>query len=422
MPKHRPTTSPIRSMTDLVADPHNANLGTTRGREALAQSLRDYGPGRAVLIDRNGVVLAGNKTVEQARKLNIPLRVVQTDGHHLVAVQRLDLDLSTDPRARALAIADNRVGELDLEWDLAMLKQLQADGLDLSAFWTNDEFTKLFAEETKGLTDENAVVEPGRTDIARGDFFALGPHRLLCGDATDAADVVRLLGDVVPVVMACDPPYGVQYDPAWRHRAFPNQRTAIGAVANDTDAAWPGAFKLFPGPVVYAWHAAPSTAIVATTLTLSGFVPRAQIIWVKQHFALSRGDYHWQHEPCWYAVRKGGKSHWQGDRTQSTVWSVPNLNVAGGTRNEEEVRTAHATQKPVRLFEIPISNHTTPGQGVYDPFVGSGTTLIAAEKTNRVAFVMDVDPQYVQVAMSRWEQFTGKRARRLGRRTAGGRS
>jgi hypothetical protein len=121
-------------LSDLTPDPHNANRGTDRGRVALERSLREYGAGRAILIDRHGRVISGNKTVEQARRLNIPLRVVKTDGQHLVAVQRDDLDLATDPRARALAIADNRVGELDLEWNMDLLRQLHADGLDLSAF------------------------------------------------------------------------------------------------------------------------------------------------------------------------------------------------------------------------------------------------------------------------------------------------
>src|SRR6516162_5587546 len=214
------------SLSDLTADPHNANRGTDRGRDALARSLREYGAGRAVLIDRRGRVIAGNKTVEQARALNLPLRVVETDGTFLIAVQRNDLDLRTDARAKALALADNRVGELDLEWDVEMLKQLRADGLDLSAFWTDDEFEALFDEPRAGLTDENAVVEPGPTDIVRGDLFLLGRHRLLCGDATAAADVTRVLAGAVPLVMVTDPPYGVAYNPMWRHRIDPRQRIA----------------------------------------------------------------------------------------------------------------------------------------------------------------------------------------------------
>ena len=218
----RSVRHPLR-LIDLQSDPHNANRGTDRSRAALARSLREYGAGRSVLLDRRGCVIAGNKTVEQAKRLNIPLRVVKTDGQHLIAVQRDDLDLARDPRARALAIADNRVGELDLQRDVDMLKQLHTEGLDLSAFWTDTEFAALLAEPTTGLTDENAVVEPGPTDIVRGELFVLGRHRLLCGDATSAGDVARLLDGATPVLMTTDPPYGVSYDPAWRRR-----RGAVG--------------------------------------------------------------------------------------------------------------------------------------------------------------------------------------------------
>ena len=404
------------TLTDLTPDPKNANRGTARGRAALATSLTTHGAGRSVLIDRAGRVIAGNKTVEQARALGLTITVVPTDGRQLVVVQRTDLDLKRDARARALAIADNRVGELDLDWDPAVLEQLRADGLDLSGLWSEDEWAGLTGAAVTTDPREDHVLAPGATTIRTGDLFALGQHRLLCGDATSATDVRQLLGETAPVLMATDPPYGVEYDPAWRHRAFPNQRTAVGAVAHDTEAAWPAAFRLFPGDVIYAWHAARATAVVAATLENLKFTLRAQIIWAKQHFALSRGDYHWQHEPCWYAVRRGATSHWQGDRTQTTVWTVPNLNAMGGTRTDENAPTGHGTQKPVRLFEIPIRNHTRAGDAVYDPFVGSGTTVIAAEKTARVAYVMDLDPQYVQVVITRWEQFTGLRATRIGRR------
>jgi DNA modification methylase len=395
-------------LADLTLDPHNANHGTARGREALARSLQTYGAGRAVLIDRHGTVIAGNKTVEEAKRLHIPLRVVKTDGHHLVAVQRDDLDLATDPRAKALAIADNRVGEVDLEWDVAMLKQLQADGLDLSAFWTADEFATLFAADHHGLTDENAVVEPGPTDIVRGDLVVLGGHRLLCGDATSAGDVTRLLDGVTPLLLTTDPPYGVSYDPAWRHRVNPAQRTAVGRVTNDDRADWTAAWQLFPGAIAYVWHAALKAPTVATDLEAAGFTIRSQIIWVKQHFALSRGDYHWSHEPAWYAVR--GKGQWRGDRRQTTVWDVANLNPFGGASAADNVVTGHGTQKPVRLFEIPITNHTSAGESLYDPFCGSGTAIIAAEKLGRACYAMEIDPKYVQAAVTRWEAFTGATA------------
>lgn len=397
-------------IADLILDDKNANRGTNRGRGALADSISRFGAGRSVLADRQGCVIAGNKTVEQAKALNLPIRVVTTDGKELIVVQRRDLDLKTDPKARELALADNRVGELDLEWDAEVLQQLRAEGIDTSQLWTDAEWSRLVTQALEPDPALDQVIEPKATSIKRGDMFALGPHRILCGDATDTADVTRLLGDATPLLMVTDPPYGVNYDPAWRHRAYPKQRNAVGRVANDDQASWPKAIQLFPGNVVYLWHAARFTAATAATLEENGFGLRAQIIWVKQHFALSRGDYHWQHEPCWYAVRDTEKSNWQGDRTQSTVWSVPNLNPMGGTRTEGDAPTGHGTQKPARLFQIPLINHTRTGDGVYDPFVGSGTTLVAAEALGRVAYVMDIDPLYVQASISRWEALTGRKA------------
>jgi DNA modification methylase len=184
-------------------------------------------------------------------------------------------------------------------------------------------------------------------------------------------------------------------------------------VANDDRVDWRAAIAHFSGAIAYVWHAGLHAGAVADALGSCGFVVRAQIIWQKSHFVLGRGDYHWGHEPCWYAVRKGRPSAWRGDRTQSTVWSVPNLNPIGGARGAENVVTGHSTQKPVRLFEIPILAHTEPGAHVYDPFVGSGTALIAAEKTGRACYAIELEPRYVQAAIDRWEQFSGQTAQRV---------
>ena len=166
------------------------------------------------------------------------------------------------------------------------------------------------------------------------------------------------------------------------------------------------------------WHAALKAPTVAADLEASGFRIRSQIIWVKQHFALSRGDYHWGHEPAWYAVR--GKGQWRGDRRQTTVWEVPNLNPMGGTRAADNAVTGHATQKPVRLFEISITNHIVAGDAIYDPFCGSGTTIVAAEKTGRRCVALEIDPRYVQATVTRWEAFTGEKAiRHTGGRAKG---
>ncbi len=190
--------------------------------------------------------------------------------------------------------------------------------------------------------------------------------------------------------MATDPPYGVEYDPSWRARVDGGRAHAVGPVANDDRVDWTAAFQLFPGNVAYCWHASLYGGVVAT--------------------ALSRGDYHWQHEACWYAVRTGRASRWKGDRTQTTIWSVPNNNPFRGDAAAANAPTGHATQKPVALFETPLLNHTEPGEAMYDPFAGSGTAVIAAERLGRVCHAMEILPGHVQSIIDP----VGGRARRTG--------
>ena len=199
--------------------------------------------------------------------------------------------------------------------------------------------------------------------------------------------------------MVTDPPYGVQYDPAWRALLGVNLNTGkLGKVQNDDRADWREAWALFPGAVAYVWHDALHAAEVQTSLEVSGFEMRSQIIWAKDRFAISRGHYHWQHETCWYAVRKGGKGYWAGDHSQTTLWRIPAREDAGH---------GHGTQKPVECMRRPIENNSSPGQLVYDPFLGSGTTLIAAEQTGRVCYGLEIDSHYVDVVCKRWADFTG---------------
>ena len=240
-----------------------------------------------------------------------------------------------------------------------MLRQLEQAGVALEAFWTPEEFARLLAPEgPEAQLDENTVLAPPTTTtIRRGDVFQLGRHRLACGDATSATDVARLLAGATPCLMVTDPPYGVNYQPAFRHQAYPRQRTAVGRVTNDTQADWAAAYALFPGDVAYVWHAALFADVVMAGLRQAEFEVRSQIIWAKPTFVLGRGAYHWQHEPVWFAVRQGRAAPWYGGRAQSTVWEVPNLNAIGGSRTGANTPTGHATQKPVRVFEIPILNH-----------------------------------------------------------------
>ena len=190
--------------------------------------------------------------------------------------------------------------------------------------------------------------------------------------------------------MVSDPPYGVDYEPDWRGRAGVNPNTAkMGRVTNDDRADWREAWALFPGDVAYVWHASRFTSTVQASLEASGFEIRAQIIWAKDRFALSRGHYHWQHEPCWYAVR--GTAHWKGDRSQSTLWNIP---------SREDRGHGHGTQKPVECMRRPMLNNSSPGQAVYEPFCGSGTSIIAAETIGRICHAIEISPAYVDVAMT----------------------
>jgi site-specific DNA-methyltransferase (adenine-specific) len=394
-----------KKLSDLTPDARNANKGTVRGSAMIRASLRDYGAGRSILLDKNGAIIAGNKTVENAGALgHKDVLIVQTDGTQLVAVQRTDLDLK-DSRARQLAIADNRSGEVSLEWDAEMLKALSGEGVDLGPFWTGDELEKLLPTSTDLLTDENDVpAVPAKPKSKRGDLYILGWHRLLCGDSTDSAQVERLMNGEKAALFATDPPYGVAYG-----EETGNKRGKFNAIENDgqdgpelqafltsafgawipsleTDAAW------------YLWHAQRTQGFFAAAAAAQLLIHR-QIIWVKPSLILGHGDFHWRHELCLYGWRQGHRAKWLGDRKQTTVWEI-------GRENDG----IHPTQKPVEIFTRPIGYHTIRREVVAEPFAGSGSQIIAAEMTGRRCFAMEIDPGYVDVCVERWQNATGKKA------------
>jgi len=274
-------------------------------------------------------------------------------------------------------------------------------GTDLSLIgFSDDELASLLVDGTEGLSDPDAVPEIPAGPVSQvGDVWILGRHHLVCGDSTDATVVAKALNDVRPHLMVTDPPYGVEYDPSWRGGT---RRT--GRVENDDRADWREAWALFPGEVAYVWCASLHIHTVAESLIASGFDLRASIVWAKDRLQLSRGHYHWQHEPCWYAVRKGATGHWRGDRKQTTLWQMPHI---AGT---EDGITAHGTQKPVEAMRRPIENNSSPGQAIYEPFSGSGTTVIAAEMSGRTCHAIELSPAYVDVAVKRWQGFTGQQA------------
>ncbi len=383
-----------RPLTDLVPFANNARTHSEAQVAQIASSIREFGFNNPVLVDGANGIIAGHGRVLAARKLG------------LRDVPVIELSHLSETQKRAYILADNRLAEM-AGWDKELLALELTDlgdlGVDLGDLgFDGAELDALLGHGTADPREE-VTPEPPANPVSRvGDLWLLGSHRLLCGDATSAADVSRLLGDVRPHLMVTDPPYGVAYDPDWRNRAGASETKRTGKVMNDHRADWREAWALFPGEVAYVWHGALHATTVAESLVACGFDIRSQIIWAKERLVLSRGDYHWQHEPAWYAVRRKATGHWAGDRKQTTLWQIPS--------RDQDAATIHGTQKPVECMRRPMLNNSSPGQAIYEPFCGSGTTLIAAETTGRICHAMELDPAYVDVAVTRWQAFTGKAA------------
>ena len=370
-------------LSDILPNPENPRLLRDEKFAKLKQSIQDFPKMmslRPIVIDNMGMILGGNMRYRALQELGFK-EIPDT------WVKRAE-ELTAEEKRRFI-IADN-VGFGEWDWDeLANnwdVEQLEEWGLDVPNF--EDEV--LEAKE-----DDFDVPDGGiDTDIVLGDLFEIGEHRLLCGDSTDADNVLNLLQGKEPYLMVTDPPYGVEYDANGRNEADrANGKTygarAIGKVSNDGNADWTLAWALSPSKVAYVYHADKYSPIVAKSLEDCGFVLRNLIIWVKNNIVISRGNYHHKHEPCWYAVKKGNKGNWAGDRKQTTVWDI---------NKPQKSETGHSTQKPIECMARPIGNHDGD---VYDPFLGSGTTMVAAHQLNRKCYGMELDPKYCQVIVDR---------------------
>jgi DNA modification methylase len=373
--------------------------------DRMCEMIKEYGFKIPVLVLSSGEVVDGHLRLKAATKLaTTEVPVLLCDEWTPAQVKGF--------RIMVNASANWASWDTDLlHFEMLALKDLQFD-LKFTGF-DADQVAGYLTPRTTGKTDEDLTPPPPKVATTQpGDLWILGSHRLLCGDSTLAKDVFRVLDGVRPVVMVTDPPYGVNYDANWRNAALAGKPRAdgrpggggraIGKVSNDNRADWQEAYELFPGDVAYVWHAGLYGPMVAANLEAAGYQLRSQIIWAKSHFAIGRGAYHWQHEPCWYAVREAGAGHWLGGRKQATLWQI-------GKPQKSE--TGHSTQKPVECMRRPLANHAKEGQHVYDPFMGSGTTIIACETTARIAIGVEIDPVYCDVAVKRWEDFTGKRAK-----------
>jgi DNA modification methylase len=384
----------------LVPYARNARTHSDAQVAQIAAAITEWGWTNPILADEDGGIIAGHGRVLAAHQLGVAdVPVMVARGW-------------SEAQRRAYIIADNKLA-LNAGWDEALLRLELADladmGFDVPLIGFNEqELAGLSANP--GLTDpDEAPDAPAVPASVLGDIWLLGRHRLVCGDSTNAETVAKALGGVRPHLMVTDPPYGVEYDAAWRKTArngdgsllSTGRHRATGTVQNDATMDWVAAWALFPGDVAYIWHAGRYASAVQSSVEAAGFEIRCQLVWAKSGIVVGRGHYHWQHEPCWYAVRRGKTAHWAGDRKQTTLWAIS---------KPVKSETGHSTQKPVECMRRPIENNSNPGQAVYEPFSGSGTTIIAAEMTGRSCHAIELSPAYVDVAVMRWQAFTGETA------------
>lgn len=399
---------PIDRLIPYGRNPRNNDAAVDR----MCNSIREFGFKIPCLVRSSGEVVDGHLRLKAARQLN------------LREIPIIACDEWSDAQVKAFRLLVNRSATW-AQWDDELLatelQELQALDFDLNL--TGFDAAEIDEFLSTEVPDEDSV--PPLQTIAvsrRGDLWLCGPHRVLCGDATSADDVSQLLDGATPVVMVTDPPYGIELDSEWRDRAGLNgcgkaeasylKRRSPGhqqtSISGDTRADWSAAFALVPSlEVAYVWHASKFTREVLDGLLRIGFVHHQQIIWDKGRPVLTRTHYWFQHEPCWYVRRKNAP--WYGKAGEnSTVWSAPSPKFIMGGSDEEKYD--HPTQKPVELARRPILNHTKRNDLVYEPFLGSGTTLAAAESTQRVCYGMELDPKYADVVVKRWQMLTGKAA------------
>ena len=393
----------ITSPDDLGAAPANANKGTDKGRAVVAQSLLECGAGRSILADKDGTVIAGNKTLEAARKLGLPVRVIESTGEELVVVRRTDLDLGADEKARRLAYLDNRAGQLGLDWDTEQMLEDLRQGVDLSGIFEDEEIKRLLDSLATGGTGEDPGAELDRADellekwgVELGQIWQVGAHRIACGDCLDETLLRRLLAGQRCHICWTDPPWNVAMGesdhPTYKKRTILNANLGSEFPAFASQFCQVIAESVLPGAPLYLAMGAQEWPVIHAALSAAGFHWSSTIIWVKDHAVLSRKDYHARYEPLWYGWKDSAprlvRLH---DRTQNDVWEIPRP-----TRSPE-----HPTMKPVPLVARSLTNSSHAGDLVFEPFLGSGTTAVAAEQTGRACLGVDLEPKYAAVTLER---------------------
>ncbi len=374
-----------RKIRDLIPWPRNPRQIKGEQVRRLQESVEEFGQFETVAIGPANEVYNGHQRLKSWGAKFGP--------DYEVEVRVSSRALSEKEREKLTILAHKGATG---EWDFDTLaNEFEFDDL---IKWGFTEKELGFGPEPKG-EDAGAQVDKAeelrvKWGVESGQLWKLGEHRIICGDCTDRA-VVERVKDIPLNIMVTDPPYGVEYDADWRNKVFGEGDRAIGEVVNDDNVDWREAWQLFDGDIVYCWHAGQHASKVENSLLFCGFETKAQIIWSKKHFVISRGHYSARHEPCWYSVRKGKSASWIGADNEQTVWEFGLDDRAIG---------GHSTQKPIECMERPIRNHNGD---VYDPFLGSGTTLIACERISRKCRAVEISPAYVAVAIQRWVDMTG---------------
>jgi DNA modification methylase len=377
--------------------------------EKLCKSLQDdpaFLNNRPVLVNEQDgklEVYAGNQRVRAAKKLGwkeVPCIVEKNLSDEIV---------------KARTIKDNKTyGEFDFD---ILANDFEMEMLFDAGFTASDfDLNEKSVEQIEGECEEDGeVLEPGKDEDAvtqPGDLFELGDHRLVCGDSTMPDDVHKCLNGDEPILMVTDPPYGegLGHDHKNWKKGKINKNNDYGIdakIENHQISDWRITYSLFPGSTAYIWHSDKKTFIVSGNLIDCDFEIINCLIWIKPNHVLSRGDYHYKHEPCLYAVKKGCKHNWQGSRKEFTTWDI----AAGGgfsKLKEDDEKTSHGTQKPLECMARPIRNNSAKGEGVYDPFLGSGTTLIASEMLGRKCYGLEISPAYCDIIVNRWIKYRQK--------------
>lgn len=410
----------------IQPDRKNANKGTERGRYMVEASLRETGAGRSILLDKDGRIIAGNKTFEAASDIGLPLRIVETDGSELIAVQRTDLDLDDDTgTARKLAYYDNRASQVGLEWDAEQVLADLSAGLDLSAMFKQDELDELLADLQPKATEGDTPAEVDRAEELRqkwgvksGDLWRLGDHLLVCGDCTDAATVARVMEGERAQLIVTSPPYNQNLDtfkPSGMQKKSPS---FVNRMASSYADSMPeGEYQSWQKQLLRLWldfvtdnascfynhkirYRDKRVLSPFEWLTDCGWSIRQEIIWDRGSSITLNARMFIPADERIYWLRAGDDFVFNDTaeiKAWSTVWEV-------GAKNDVSISAAFATEIPTRC----ITAASAVGDIVAEPFSGSGTTIIACENLSRRCRAVEISPAYVAVALERWSVHTSR--------------